>query len=342
MQYASYRIPTENLPLLDRAFAKVNQRIAKFSLDCQPFSYERLHDVAVKDARGGRKHVRSYTWVTVRGASEPKYNGWSLCARYDFDQGAVIAHTVPGVELPREWWTVDNPTCDHCGYRRHRNATFLLRHEDGTYKVVGRQCIKDFLGHQGIGDIVRALDWVREALGSADKWEEDGWPGQRRVEYADALETMAYTCGVARIHGWVSATRARNAHPDSKVESTGWLVNFVMGPRPQAFGSSRNVLGERWDVETERCNPTPEDRRQAHEIIDLVKAIKAPNEYQFKLQAIAKVETGMVALRDMALWVSAYTVLLGEQRRREKVREQAEVPPVVAGRQENPGRGGGP
>ena len=40
----------------------------------------------------------------------------------------------------------DPENCEHCNKRIRRNNTFILRHEDGSYKQVGSKCIHEFLG----------------------------------------------------------------------------------------------------------------------------------------------------------------------------------------------------
>jgi len=51
-----------------------------------------------------------------------------------------------GKEAVPEKYLQDPENCEHCKKRRKRNNTFILKHEDGTYKQVGSDCIHEFLG----------------------------------------------------------------------------------------------------------------------------------------------------------------------------------------------------
>jgi superfamily I DNA/RNA helicase len=51
-----------------------------------------------------------------------------------------------GEEAVPEKYLRDPENCEHCKKRRKRNKTFILKHEDGTYKQVGSDCIHEFLG----------------------------------------------------------------------------------------------------------------------------------------------------------------------------------------------------
>lgn len=75
----------------------------------------------------------------------------------DFHLVAVIDHkagvvtSVPGSpEGTVQRMTGHDNTCDHCGTRRERTMTFLVVDADGNEKHVGRNCLKDFLGHANL------------------------------------------------------------------------------------------------------------------------------------------------------------------------------------------------
>src|SRR3972149_3916096 len=84
----------------------------------------------------------------------------------------MILRNVPGETLPESWRRADQK-CDHCGLIRKRNETFVVRHEDGTLKQIGRQCIADFLGHKGPEGMLAAAEYLFSADGAACGAEDD-------------------------------------------------------------------------------------------------------------------------------------------------------------------------
>lgn len=94
--------------------------------------------------RTGR--VFTYYVVTVEGAT-PKFDGWEFIATIEHTGAGNIFHCKPGVDTHLAEYRECQPSCDHCKVNRYRRDTFVLRHEDGSQKQIGRSCLKDFLGH---------------------------------------------------------------------------------------------------------------------------------------------------------------------------------------------------
>ena len=53
-----------------------------------------------------------------------------------------------GTEAIPDKYLRDPENCEHCNKRIRRNNTFILKHEDGSFKQVGSNCIHEFLGDQ--------------------------------------------------------------------------------------------------------------------------------------------------------------------------------------------------
>ena len=137
---ASYLIPVDNVPALIRRAGKLLGRARKAGVDC---GLEWRLEPQPQVLRAGDLHQ----WVTIL-SRPPAMRGWSLAARYDTDplgMAATIPRAVPGVELPRRFWTLGEPVCEHCNTARDRRAVFLLAHRDGRHLLVGRSCLRAFL-----------------------------------------------------------------------------------------------------------------------------------------------------------------------------------------------------
>lgn len=72
------------------------------------------------------------------------YSGWTFVATLDHTEGGILARTVPGEDL--NGWRPSSRVCDHCQTQRARKDTYVVRHDDGTLKQIGKNCLPLFLG----------------------------------------------------------------------------------------------------------------------------------------------------------------------------------------------------
>lgn len=123
-----------------------------FGHDRTPATADELDAYRQKGEFDKARQFAAIDWQHVIISGEPlKLNGWSLIASIDGVEqkdGTVLAYFRPAgaQEIPEAYRMADPYVCDHCGLRRWRTETFLVGHEDGSFKQVGRQCIRDFLG----------------------------------------------------------------------------------------------------------------------------------------------------------------------------------------------------
>lgn len=102
-----------------------------------------------------------------------------------------------------EPYLIDNrwKGCDHCGYNRDRHSTFLCELEDGSLKLVGRQCSQDYLGLEP-ADILARDAIYRTIVGKTDE-EDGGWGGSwTNTFHVESLVRRAYR--VCKRHGGYS------------------------------------------------------------------------------------------------------------------------------------------
>jgi len=125
----------------------------------------------------GEWYTESTWWVPVTlECVPPAFNGWTFAAVIEQIEGAP-AHVLrcsPSFDgrVPDNFRTCDPTHCDHCRKHRNRSETFVVYHaETGEFKQVGRQCMKDFLGHDpaalvaSFGYISDAVDALTECAG---------------------------------------------------------------------------------------------------------------------------------------------------------------------------------
>lgn len=249
-----YKVPADNLPRLQERIEKLNKRAAKLGVQPivlevgQPIREEK--QVTVKDALGYpvsdpqtgeflKETVVSIFYPILVKGETPKYAGWTLVAALQHiaangeNEAAMFIRTVPGQALPADWRHADQK-CDHCQAIRRRLETFVVKHEDGTLKQVGRQCIADFLGHQDPERYAQMAEWLLSASDIMTEAEdEDGEMGSGRGDRTVWLETyLGFVAMTIRNHGWLSRTKARELADTHARSATADIAFHAMTERP--------------------------------------------------------------------------------------------------------------
>ena len=150
----------------------------------------------------------------------PKIAGWSFVASIDHtDKGNILRGVPGGGGVPAKYRTV-KPVCEHCNQERMRNNTFVLRHDSGETKQVGRTCLKDFLGHQSAEHMagVASNTWevFREASGDDFLGGEDGGAN---AHYIDTKNYLSHVAADMRQFGWISRAAAEDSGKMSTADS---------------------------------------------------------------------------------------------------------------------------
>jgi len=156
--------------------------------------------------------------VDINGQA-PRIDGWALAARVEFND--IIGNVVriaPGRDDDGSYssYRSIDPVCEHCNSKRRRNDVFILEHSDGRRKIVGRNCLADFLrcsGADAFADLAKYADlasqWAERAeAGDSDYFggEGGGW-GVRTMPLDRYLPVVRML--MHRI-GWMGRTKARD------------------------------------------------------------------------------------------------------------------------------------
>jgi hypothetical protein len=155
-------------------------------------------------------YYRRYHQVVVTGSS-PKLNGWEFIGSLElmFDEAGnklgQMVRTVPDKEMPVEFrdaavW------CSHCNANRGWHSTFVVKHEDGTYKQVGRNCLRDFTGHNSPESIANYAEILLSLTDLADCAEDEDWGfgGGGGTRLYDVETLLTRTSAIVRKDGWHS------------------------------------------------------------------------------------------------------------------------------------------
>jgi len=155
--------------------------------------------------------VRTFHTIEVKGDAPCLPGGWRLLAAIEpltAEVNSVLR--VPGDETPlsADFWTCDM-RCDHCKTKRARKNSFLVVNDAGDIKLVGRNCIADFLGHEDPKAILSFAQYLFDAVRLGGEAEEMGWGAGSNEPLAYSLvHLLADTSACIRAGGWVSKGRA--------------------------------------------------------------------------------------------------------------------------------------
>ncbi len=204
-QLTTYKIPATNMPHLEDEIVRLNRRATKLKL--KPIVLTILRTIFET-----RKHptVKDLTYqlefkeCTVEG-EYPKLNGWHILAVIEpQSNGENVIREIPGCDCPTKYQTA-NLTCDHCNKKRRRSAIFILEHENGETKQVGRSCMKDFLGGESPESIMSAAEFTLSGDSLCKEAQEEGWGWGGRP--CVSLNCFVATASIViRRFGWVSRT----------------------------------------------------------------------------------------------------------------------------------------
>ena len=216
--FATITLGGHGLAVLRDKVADLNKRAAKHGLPeitvnvIEEFGLVRMH-------RNIFGHVFFFPsvskYVVEVSGEEPRINGWRMLAKIEFtaEFGSIIK-TLPGIDSIDSRFREVGPVCEHCNAQRRRNDVFVLEHEDGTTKVVGRNCLADFI-RTGDAETLAAYaafaEQVKDFIGDASDpdFEDSGWG---RTEYTPTLiEYLTIVSVLIRREGWTSRTVAKDS-----------------------------------------------------------------------------------------------------------------------------------
>ena len=195
-------VPEHLVPVVLALIEKVNKRAAKLGLAGFTVTQgEAWHKRITTDRNGMEIAPQMITMVPITVTGEPvRIPGHEFIARIDFEDGATIVNTRPGVELPTKYRRA-TPFCTHCGTDRKRSSVFVFERDEGGHIQVGRSCLKDFMGHDPEATLWAAREYA-SIWGDIDDEIEAGM-GRARISVAVA-DVLAAGARSIRDGGFVS------------------------------------------------------------------------------------------------------------------------------------------
>ena len=154
---ATATIPSENIASLMKLILKYNRKGGNFRL----VTGETVARKASREVKVDRK------WTTVTGLYN--FTKISVVGEFNALEGwtflAAIEHAEPhnivnGIEGSAKLYRDSAPKCDHCNTNRRRKYTFIVTHDDGTTRQIGKTCLVAYFGKATAAALVAARGWL--------------------------------------------------------------------------------------------------------------------------------------------------------------------------------------
>ena len=146
-----YTIPEARREDIEKLVAKYQKKAAKYSVALTAeYSEPYAQRVPVRKADPTTGLIATVDTVLVEvfdltiDGEEIRKDGYTVVAKIEHLEGGNVVSTF-GAEIKPAWRNA-TCNCEHCGTLRDRRLTFIVRHEDGSEKQVGRSCLKDYCG----------------------------------------------------------------------------------------------------------------------------------------------------------------------------------------------------
>lgn len=225
----TFEIPSERIESFRKRVGSLLKRADRKGLTGYVSIKERAPEIRTKQIKNpdwdGRSTDDQMIEVTFEvypvdiEVNEPlSLGGWTLVGVIEPPLPNVDVNTVTncdrsGAILPEKFWKGDWQTCDHCNASRQRRECFIVKNADGEYRQVGRQCLRDFLGHDPM-KFIAFFTFINEAKILCDENTE---PKMRDRWLHPTAKIIHHACRVVCKRGYVSRQQAQDTGKDCTV-----------------------------------------------------------------------------------------------------------------------------
>jgi hypothetical protein len=315
----TFTVPESNLDGLLEAIAKLNKRAKRIGVPAIEVSSEHSHcTLEIRPKHGdvfwlhednteafmartpnGELTGRSKPWLTVTIKGEaPRYNGWTFAAALepvaeigpDGKEGTVnLVSSVPGAEkIPHEFRSRIGE-CDHCSKSRRRKHTYVVHHAEEGFKIVGKTCLKDFLGHKDPRALASWAELLIELHAIGEGSEGEGYFGGGASAPSWEPEFyLGWALSVIAKKGWTSKGVAADREG---MMATATLIDYLLDP-PRFTGRNATRDRHEWEELKEECAPNDDYRKRAAEVLKWARSIDEVtverNDYLANVRTVAR------------------------------------------------------
>jgi hypothetical protein len=170
----TYDVPVINMPWLKGRVEDLDKKAVKLGTDPISFTIIRTWTKRTQDAEG-HKYNKLMNEITITGIA-PKLAGWSFLGTIQHTEAGNILRVINETQIPEQYRIVKQ-LCGHCNKDRNRKDTYLVTHEDGSFKQLGKSCLKDYTGHVSPAYLAALAQFIDELNKSGDRdYESNRFP----------------------------------------------------------------------------------------------------------------------------------------------------------------------
>lgn len=282
--FATIEVGNRGLSALTERVETMNARARKHGLE--PVVITVLRTVAYVPLHSKGRFGQSEDLFTVAiSGVEPCIAGWRMVGKIEFSRelGSMVK-TLPGQEVSPKYREV-GPVCQHCNTQRRRHDIFIMRHDSGEEKLVGRNCLADFLRCGDADTFARFAEFMDrlrsctsdESLEDSEDWGCGG--GRLSGQEVPTVPYLAMVSCIVRRMGWVSRTAA-------KADQYGNLIATADVAAMCYHGRYKHRIEF---IEKNELYPTQKDYERAEGALEWAKALEGDrDEYRHNIGRLAK------------------------------------------------------
>lgn len=286
MESRTINIPTEALENFKNRVEKVNKKADKIGSEpivitsiSNPFQ-QKYHE-------GNKTFVRNILTVEYQ-QPDIRIKGYSLVGMISRDSTGTIQIHNYNMNNFKDYQNPDFTRCDHCNTKHQRNHLVVLKDRKQQELVVGKSCLKDFIGVVP-STYYKFVDEIHE-LHDDESYSNTGFAPAYPV-----LDVLSHTFDIASRYGFVKAS-----------DDVDNVPTFLRVQEAVLAGKSASE----------------EAKEKAEEGINLIKEMREEdiyNDYMFNIHQILKNE--YVMLKKMAMAVSSYIAIKKNLEKKEEEKD---------------------
>lgn len=244
-------IITECLPLLIAELEKLNRKAAK--LGCNPITVTQSEPYMRANSVDGINIVDNVVDVVIDG--EPiKLNGWRFIGRVEAVPNSTenLIFAVHGEKTPEQYRTGSPYKCEHCDQNRVRKTTWVVAHDDGSYKQVGSSCMDDFFKARNperaiswwMGSMDKLLAYLKDLEQKSSQQVVHGTLTPYAPAYINALRTLELACQAIRMNNgrYEFGDNGRRSTPETVWRNTFGTSLFTDAPNQDDIDMAARIV----------------------------------------------------------------------------------------------------
>ncbi len=228
------KVFNENIGKFEKFLGKLQAIAVK--LDLPKIESSKLYTITeyLKRTKNNKPIIiqKNYTVYSVKG-SDPVINDFQFIGTLSFERGKPfpVVKEVPGQSIPPGYFKTDCK-CNHCESKRFRKEVYIvLNDKTGEFKQVGSSCLKDFIGHGPVEELLKyyAQFFDFSMFGNQDPDDMGG----RGFSFMDVQlnkdETIGHFIKLIDKYGFMSKKKAMEFDKTSTSQTYDFLLSYYLG-----------------------------------------------------------------------------------------------------------------